>query len=79
MTYLHIVRKYAVFCACFLACRSRQASIVLERYFRFEISLLSISCMLTISNAVISLFSKENLCHNTEIRPDLEGFDFFYF
>jgi len=32
-----------------------------------------------ISNAVISLFSKENLCHHTEIRPDLEGFDFFYF
>ena len=30
----------------FLACRSRQASIVLERYFRFEISLLSILCML---------------------------------
>ena len=29
-----------------LACRSRQASIVLERYFRFEISLLSILCML---------------------------------
>ena len=26
----------------FLACRSRQASIVLERYFRFEVSLLSI-------------------------------------
>jgi len=25
----------------FLACRSRQASIVLERYFRFEVSLLS--------------------------------------
>ena len=24
----------------FLACRSRQASIVLERYFRFEVSLL---------------------------------------
>jgi len=31
---------------CFLACRSRQASIVLERYFRFEISLLCILCML---------------------------------
>jgi len=30
----------------FLACRSRQASIVLERYFRFEVSLLSILCML---------------------------------
>jgi len=30
----------------FLACRERQASIVLERYFRFEISLLSILCML---------------------------------
>jgi len=29
-----------------LACRSRQTSIVLERYFRFEISLLSIFCML---------------------------------
>ena len=29
----------------FLACRSRQASIVLERYFRFEVSLLSILCM----------------------------------
>ena len=28
----------------FLACRSRQASIVLERYFRFEMSLLSILC-----------------------------------
>ena len=28
-----------------LACRSRQASIVLERYFRFEISLRSILCM----------------------------------
>jgi len=27
-------------------CRSRQASIVLERYFRFEISLLSFLCML---------------------------------
>ena len=26
----------------FLACRSRQASIVLERYFRFEVSLLSL-------------------------------------
>ena len=30
----------------FFACRSRQASIILERYFQFEISLLSISCML---------------------------------
>ena len=30
----------------FLACRLRQASIVLERYFRFEISLLSVLCML---------------------------------
>ena len=30
----------------FLACRSRQASIVLKRYFRFEISLLSSLCML---------------------------------
>jgi len=30
----------------FLACRSRQASIVLERHFRFEVSLLSILCML---------------------------------
>ena len=30
----------------FLACRSRQASIILERYFRFEISLLSFLCML---------------------------------
>ena len=30
----------------FLACRSRQASIVLERYFRFEMSLLSVLCML---------------------------------
>jgi len=30
----------------FLAWRERQASIVLERYFRFEISLLSILCML---------------------------------
>jgi len=30
----------------FLACRSRQASIVLEMYFRFEIFLLSILCML---------------------------------
>jgi len=29
-----------------LACRERQASIVLERYFRFEMSLLSILCML---------------------------------
>jgi len=29
----------------FLACRSRQASIVLKRYFRFEVSLLSILCM----------------------------------
>jgi len=29
-----------------LACRSRQARIVLERYFRFEISLLPILCML---------------------------------
>jgi len=28
-----------------LACRSRQASIVLERYFRFEVSLLSTLCM----------------------------------
>ena len=32
-----------------------------------------------ISNAVISLLGKENLCHHTEIRPDMEGFDFFYF
>jgi len=32
--------------ATFLACRERQASIVFERYFRFEISLLSILCML---------------------------------
>jgi len=32
--------------ALFLACRERQASIVLERYFRFEIFLLSILCML---------------------------------
>jgi len=30
----------------FLACRERQASIALERYFRFEISMLSILCML---------------------------------
>jgi len=30
----------------FFACRSRQASIVVERYFRFEISLLSILYML---------------------------------
>jgi len=30
----------------FLACRERQASIVLERYFWFEMSLLSILCML---------------------------------
>jgi len=30
----------------FLACRSRQASIVLERYFRFEMSLLSVLYML---------------------------------
>jgi len=30
----------------FLACRERQANIVLERYFQFEISLLSILCML---------------------------------
>jgi len=30
-----------------LACRSRQASIVLKRYFRFEFFLLSILCMLT--------------------------------
>jgi len=30
----------------FLACRSRHASIVLERYFRFEMFLLSILCML---------------------------------
>jgi len=29
-----------------LAFRSRQASIVLERYFRFEISLLSILCIM---------------------------------
>jgi len=29
----------------YLACRSRQASIVLERYFRFEVSLLSTLCM----------------------------------
>jgi len=32
--------------ATLLACLSRQASIVLERYFGFEISLLSILCML---------------------------------
>ena len=31
----------------------------------------------SISNAVISPFSKENLCHHTKILPDLEGFDFF--
>ena len=30
---------------CILACRSRQASIVLERYFRFEVSLLFTLCM----------------------------------
>jgi len=30
----------------FLACRSRQARIVLERYFRFEFSLLSVLRML---------------------------------
>jgi len=30
---------------CLLACRERQASIVLERYVRFEVSLLSILCM----------------------------------
>ena len=29
-----------------LACRSRQASILLERYFRFEVSLLYMLCML---------------------------------
>jgi len=33
----------------------------------------------SISNAVISPFSRENLCHHTEILPVLEGFDFFYF
>ena len=33
---------------CLMVCRSRQASIVLERYFRFEISLLSILCMLIV-------------------------------
>jgi len=30
----------------FLTCRERQASIVLGRFFRFEVSLLSILCML---------------------------------
>jgi len=38
--------SYNMTTAVLLACRSRQASIVLERYFRFEISLLSILCML---------------------------------
>jgi len=38
--------KYVYYIKPFLACRSRQASIVLERYFRFEISLLSIFCLL---------------------------------
>ena len=37
------------------------------------------SSLFPISKAVISLFSKENLCHHTEIRPDMEGFDFFTF
>jgi len=33
-----------------------------------------------ISNAVISPFSsRENLCHNTEILPNLVGFEFFTF
>jgi len=32
---------YVIFNSIFLACRSRQTSIVLEKYFRFEISLLS--------------------------------------
>ena len=36
---------YVLCPGCFLACRSRQASIVLERYFRFEVSLLSTLCM----------------------------------
>ena len=40
------VQPILVVCFVFLACRSRQASIVLERYFRFEVSLLSILCML---------------------------------
>jgi len=38
------MQKPIMFYLCFymfLACRSRQASIVLERYFRFEVSLLS--------------------------------------
>ena len=39
----------------------------------------TLSSVVSISNAVISLFSKENLCHHTEIRPDMEGFDFFTF
>ena len=34
-------RQFAKYSRLFLACRSRQASIVLERYFRFEVSLLS--------------------------------------
>jgi len=40
------ITSLAVVTLWLLACRSRQASIVLERYFRFEFSLLSILCML---------------------------------
>ena len=50
MTFLQTCAWYKIisktWCLVVLACRSRQASIVLERYFRFEISLLSILCML---------------------------------
>jgi len=48
--------------------------IVKERVF-FQ----SLSICYPISNAVISLCSKENLCYHTEICPDLDGFYFFYF
>jgi len=43
----HSWYKYCLFVTCisYVPC-TRQASIVLERYFRFEISLLSILCML---------------------------------
>jgi len=42
-------------------------------------SLYPCSYSSSISNAVISLFSQENLCYHTEIRPDMDSLIFFTF
>jgi len=46
LLYIIFAHKLANLFILFLASRERHASIVLERYFRFEMSLLSILCKL---------------------------------